>query len=302
MSKKMRRYGVIGLMTAAVVATIAVTRNSVGNQPATADGEHSSHAQMNGLDHSSMPGMSHGDSHGEHGSTASAVTTQASLTASGTLTVNQPSKLTIAVQDAQGKAISKFDTFQEKLMHLIVVSNDLQVFQHLHPMYKGNGLFEVETALPQAGTYTLISDYKPAGKAEAVSMMKAQVPGTPPATPAINLERSKTINATKVDLSLSTPTVKAGQEVTIALDLRDKNNQPIQDLKPYLGEQGHLVILKQSQNLSRADYIHAHAMKGAPQGRVAFMTTFPQPGKYKLWGQFNRGGKIVVSDFWIDVQ
>lgn len=226
----------------------------------------------------------------------------ATLTTSGNLTVNRPSKLTIAVQDAQGKAISKFDTFQEKLMHLIVVSNDLQIFQHLHPTHKGNGLFEVETALPQAGTYTLISAYKPAGEAEAVSLMKAQVPGTPPTTPAINLERSKMSDATKVDLSLLAPTVKAGQEVTIAFSLQDKNNQPIQDLKPYLGEQGHLVILKQSQDLSRANYIHAHAMRGSPQGRAAFMTTFPQPGKYKLWGQFNRGGKIVVADFWVDVQ
>ena len=106
----MRRYGVIGLMTAATVATIAVTRNSVGNQPATADSEHSSHAQMNGMEHSSMPGMSHDDAHGEHGSNANAVTTQATLTTSGNLTVNQPSRLTIAVQDAQGKAISKFET------------------------------------------------------------------------------------------------------------------------------------------------------------------------------------------------
>jgi len=35
-------------------------------------------------------------------------------------------------------------------MHLIAVSDDLQVFQHLHPGYKGNGRFEVETQFPQA--------------------------------------------------------------------------------------------------------------------------------------------------------
>jgi hypothetical protein len=42
-------------------------------------------------------------------------------------------------------------------------------------------------------------------------------------------------------------------------------------------------------------------VKDAPNNKVSFMTSFPQPGKYKLWGQFNRNGKIVVADFWIYV-
>lgn len=187
-------------------------------------------------------------------------------------------------------------------MHLIVVSDDLQVFQHLHPTYKGNGRFEVETTLPQSNNYTLFSDYKPAGQSEEVSILKTSVPGTPPATLNINLTRTKTTNATKVNLAFSEPNLKADQEVTMKFDLRDKtSNQPIQDLKPYLGEQGHLVILKESSPLTKANYIHAHALKGTPVGQVEFMTKLPDPGRYKLWGQFNRDGKIVVADFWVNV-
>jgi hypothetical protein len=26
-----------------------------------------------------------------------------------------------------------------------------------------------------------------------------------------------------------------------------------------------------------------------------------KPGKYKMWRQFNRGGKIVIADFWVNV-
>ncbi|MGV0028705.1 hypothetical protein [Phormidesmis priestleyi] len=37
-------------------------------------------------------------------------------------------------------------------------------------------------------------------------------------------------------------------------------------------------------NLTRADYVHAHAMKGEPVGRLEFMAKSPQPGKYKMWG------------------
>ncbi len=75
----------------------------------------------------------------------------------------------------------------------------------------------------------------------------------------------------------------------------------IKDLQPYLGEKGHLVIIKNSQKLTKSDYIHAHALKNSPTGEIDFATSFPQPGKYKLWLQFNRNGKINTADFWVNV-
>ncbi|APB34386.1 hypothetical protein GlitD10_2060 [Gloeomargarita lithophora Alchichica-D10] len=229
-------------------------------------------------------------------------TTQAKLAVAGVVVPSKPITFTIDVQDSKGKAITQFDVFQEKLMHLIVVSNDFQVFQHLHPTHKGNGRFEVETTLPQAGNYTLVSDYKPAGQNETVSVLQVPVPGTPASSPTVDLKREKSVETTNVVLSFSEPTVKVGQEVVLTFALHEvATHQPVTDLKPYLGEAGHLVVLKQSTPLTREDYIHAHAIKGIDEGKVKFMTTFPEPGKYKLWGQFNRNGQIVVADFWIDV-
>jgi hypothetical protein len=69
------------------------------------------------------------------------------------LKINRSKKLTILTQDTQGKGVTKFDAFQEKLIHLIVVSDDLQVFQHLHPKYQGNGLFTIDVTLPSPGPY-----------------------------------------------------------------------------------------------------------------------------------------------------
>jgi hypothetical protein len=34
---------------------------------------------------------------------------------------------------------------------------------------------------------------------------------------------------------------------------------------------------------------------------VAFHTMFPKPGRYKVWGQFKRGDKIIVAGFVVDV-
>jgi hypothetical protein len=226
---------------------------------------------------------------------------QAKLTVANTINSKNSVPLVIDIQDKNGKVINQFHQFQEKLMHLIVISDNLQYFNHIHPNYKGNGRFEVAANFPHPGSYTLFSDYKPAGQKEQVSVLKTQAPGKNLIPTKIDLNRNKTFADTKI--SFSTPTtVKADEEVHLIFKLQHPtSDRPIADLQPYLGEKGHLVILRQSSPLKATDYIHAHAMKSTPPGEVHFMTSFPQPGNYKLWGQFNRNGKIVTADFWVNV-
>lgn len=227
----------------------------------------------------------------------------AKLTVPSNIAPKTPVPLVIEVQNKEGKSIADFEKFQEQLMHLIVVSDNLQYFNHIHPTYKGNGRFEVQTHFPGSGGYTLFSDYKPAEKSEQVSVLKMQVPGPALALSKVDMATTKTLGNTKANLTFSQPQIKAGQGVNLIFNLQDaSSNQPLKDLQPYLGERGHLVILKQSSPLTKADYIHAHALKDTPAGEVHFMTSFPQPGKYKLWGQFNRNGQIVTADFWVNVE
>jgi hypothetical protein len=39
--------------------------------------------------------------------------------------------------------------------------------------------------------------------------------------------------------------------------------------------------------------------KGGPH--VSFRTSFPKPGLYKTWGQFQHKGKIIIADFILEV-
>ncbi len=250
---------------------------------------------MTNHDGHSMKNMNHENN--------SQITTKVKLTAPKSLSPNQPINLVIDIQDSTGKPVNKFDIFQEKIMHLIVVRDDLQFFDHIHPEYKENGRFEVTANFPESGNYTLFSDYKPAGNKENVSLMNITIPGTVPLPK--NLEKftkTKTISDTKVNLNISEKNIKAGQSVTLSFDLKDNKNQPIQDLQPYLGEKGHLVIVKSSSPLTSSDYIHAHAIKNTPDGKIEFHTKFPKPGTYKMWMQFNRNGQIKTADFWVNVE
>ncbi|MER3492212.1 MAG: hypothetical protein C4323_07670 [Mastigocladus sp. ERB_26_2] len=246
----------------------------------------------------------HHDQHSNNHNSSNHVSIQAKLTAPKNIIPNQPIPLVINIQDFQGKSISKFDKFQEQLMHLIIVSDDLKIFQHLHPNYKDNGRFEINNNFPEPNNYTIFSDYKPSGEQEQVTVMKITVPGSTPVPQELaKYSNTKILPDTKVNLNFSQPTLKAGEEVNLKFSLKDSgNNQAIKDLQPYLGEKGHLVIIKSSSPLTVSDYIHAHARKDSPDGQVDFLTSFPQAGTYKLWMQFNRNGKVNIADFWVNVQ
>jgi hypothetical protein len=241
----------------------------------------------------------HGSSHGgmRMPEAAGAETTIAKLTADN-IQSGAEANLVIDITAKNGQAIDKFETFQTKLMHLIIVSDNLQTFQHIHPIYKQKGRFEVQTNFPQGGNYTLVSDYKPVGKTEQVSLMQVKVTGKPAASATTDFTKIKSISDTKV--TLTTDSLKAGKETMLVFRMQQANGQPITDLQPYLGERGHLVIMKNSTPLTRADYIHAHAVRHGTGEEVHFMTIFPKAGKYKMWGQFNRNGKIVTADFWVN--
>lgn len=291
----------------AIVTTLSIIQGctqlaEVKEEPTMTTTAHANTAHAKETNHSHS--TTHITSHGEHGDNHAntSTSTQAKLTTTGVITPNMPTTLQIDVQDQNGNAIAQFDPFQEQVMHLIAVSDDLQVFQHLHPVYKGNGRFEVETQFPQPGNYTLFSDYQPTGQAEQVSVLKTQVAGNNPSTPEVSWSRTKTFNKTIVDFAPTQAIIRAGQEVVLQFNLQDATSyQPITDLQPYLGEKGHLVILRQSSKLTRENYIHAHAVHNTPTNQVHFATRFPHPGRYKLWGQFNRNGETITADFWVEV-
>ena len=246
------------------------------------------------------------DAHTQHGAHAAAPTEKlfkAQLTVPDEIRQGQSFPLTIHIQDSKGKSVSVFDVFQEKLMHLILVSDDLGFFSHLHPEHKGKGVFLIETSLPSAGRYTLFADYKPAGQQEQVSVLNASVKGAAKASGMTDTGKTETIlEDLKVSVRFFPKAVKANKEIILTFDVKQaSDSSPAKGFLPYLGEKGHLVIIKKSESLTAKDYIHAHALKEGEASEIQFAARFPEAGLYKLWCQFNHRGRILTADFWIQV-
>ncbi len=86
-----------------------------------------------------------------------------------------------------------------------------------------------------------------------------------------------------------------GGEATITFDLSDAAGKPVEDLQPYMGAMGHLVVLSGDGK----EYVHAHPAEAKPgtSSRVVFRAHIMKPGLYKGWGQFRRMDTVRVVPF-----
>lgn len=228
-----------------------------------------------------------------------------------TYTSNTPSTYSFSIVDDQGNTLKELDIVHEKIMHFIVVRKDLANFQHVHPEFNSaTGEFTLsDLVLPSDGEYRLFTDFTP-----SASMMDPngeKLPVTISQDVRVgNIANYKpqsigdTTNAKIFDgyqLTLITNPVNptTGSENKITFDIK-QDGKPVTDLEQYLGALGHSVILSEGD----LQFIHGHPVEDSskPQtGKVNFMVSFPEAGKYKVFTQFQRQGKITTTDFVVDV-
>lgn len=244
----------------------------------------------------------------------------------------QPTTLTFTVRDQLGSVVKDLQIVHEKPMHLLIVSTDLAEFYHVHPEQSPDGSYKVTHTFPNGGDYKLYADFTPKDSAQVVEQIDIKVAGQERAKVALLPDTTfeRTVEGLKVVMK-SSAEIKAGQELTLDFQAFDAaSSKPATDLQKYLGEMAHFVII--SEDLK--DFVHAHPMaKGekmdgmkmddkesadhADSGHehatiegtvtkpsaseVSAHTAFPRAGLYKLWAQFQRGGKVISVPFIVNV-
>lgn len=201
--------------------------------------------------------------------------------------------LTFRVLDpATGRPVKRFELVHEKLMHLFVVSENLQFFEHVHPEIQPDGSFRLTTRLPNGGMYRLLADYYPFGSVPQLTIETLYVSGDcPPAKIAPSLAPSQSKNLT-ASLRLDPEKPLAGLESKLFFTLN-----PADGLEPYLGAWGHMLAV--SEDL--VDLLHLHPFLADGGASVQFNVLFPRPGLYRIWTQFQRRGVVNTVSFTVPV-
>lgn len=224
------------------------------------------------------------------------------LTSLDNVQANKPVNLRYRIKDGVN-VVKDFAVSHEKLMHLILVRQDLQYFQHLHPEFdKTTGEFVVTVTFPADGRYRLFPDFtvlihgENKGVTLSFDMNVGNAAGFQMQMVVPESTSVKTVADYTIQYRFRHSPIKVGQETMYSLFVQ-KDGKVIKNLENYLGSSGHSVILKEGT----LDFIHTHALENMGKDRVEFRTMFPTTGRYKMFTQFQHEGKVMTTEYVVEV-
>lgn len=197
-------------------------------------------------------------------------------------------KISFVIKDSAGQAVTSFATVHEKQLHLIAVRRDLTGYQHLHPEMAPDGTWSVQTAISQPGVWRVFADFTALATGGAQSALTLgydiTIPGDyrPMALPAA--ARESTVEGQTVTYE---GTLNVGATAPLLFRV------PGATLEPYLGSFGHLVALR-DKDLA---YVHVHPEAQLSGGAVKFWMAAPSPGTYRMFFDYQVGGKVRTAEF-----
>jgi len=204
------------------------------------------------------------------------------------------------VDPTTNKTVKDFEIMHEKLYHLFLVSQDMQFFEHVHPIQQPDGTFNLEARFPHPGLYRVLSDFYPKNATPQLVARTLMVPGAGFKLQEAKLEPDVAPKQTEnlhVELQLDPPQPLAGFKTIMFFKLT-----PNDHIEQYIGAWAHLMIA--SQDL--IDMIHTHPIYVTDPDEGAYKLVqanmiFPRPGIYRVWIQFQRKGVVNTAAFNVPV-
>jgi hypothetical protein len=197
-------------------------------------------------------------------------------------------------------AHQSFAIAHEKPMHVIIVRSDLSGYQHVHPTMAADGTWSVPVTL-RSGDWRVVADSVPivgGTKTPTTIGYDLRVSGISDDIPLPEPSRTATVDGYGVEMKGH---VGAGHMDDLQLVLQ-RAGKPVTDIEPYLAAYGHLVAM----NAETLTFTHIHPANEVVPGKTAgpridFAAQVPEPGRYRMFFQFQIDGKVRTAEFTTDV-
>lgn len=222
------------------------------------------------------------------------------LTGSSSLTSGENVQLSFKpVNHHEPFAIVPLAVQHESAFHLIVLSEDLRLFQHLHPELQPDGTYNVTLTFPVGGDYLLVADYQPVGHAPIVDKIPVQVKGGNTGKPVEDTTETlvSVADGFRVSIEATLPFLSGAHSLIPIRIERDNKAVTAADITPYLGAVAHMILVSKTDK----DFLHIHPEAGTDYPVVGH-TLFSKPDIYRMWVQFQVGDHLHTADFTLDVK
>jgi hypothetical protein len=214
--------------------------------------------------------------------------------------------LAFRVVGPDGRPAAGYAPLQDRPLHLYVVREDLQHYQHLHPELVGD-TWTASVRVPDGGVYRAYAEFLPQ---ERAGLGHATVLGTrfiiagdtravPVPAPAA---RASTGGFTVRRLDGTAP-VPADRPAALRFQVVDRGGRPAPNLQPYLGAYAHVSSFDvYTQAITHLHPVVSASAGGPPvDGTLTFHARFTGRGEQRLFLQFQAGGQVRQAAFTLTV-
>lgn len=229
--------------------------------------------------------------------------------------------LVFYVKDSTGKPVQDLAITHDRILHIIIISEDFSVFSHIHPEdfgsttpdMKKQARFPIRYTFTKAGKYLIAVDGA-VKDTHFSKLLSLNVSGEPTmGAMKKDFSREKKFNGYQVTLTSLPQHLRAGQEAHLTYSIK-KDGKPVTELEPYLAAPMHIAIV--SSDLK--NFIHAHgevpgtssthhhdAHGAVPHHfgpTIEAHVVFPAKGLYQIFSEVKHQGKVLVSEFTVEVE
>jgi len=235
----------------------------------------------------------------------------------------KPFTLKIALHDKNGRPINDLQISHERILHVILISEDLEEFKHVHPedskdfvIGTQTNVFEIPITVSKAGRYRVLVDAARETIGEVFDLGWITV-GTVrddkiSDTIKKDLTRDRIFDGYRVMLRTDPNVLVSSKESHLNYYI-EKDGSSVSNTEQYLGADMHLAIM--SIDLSTMIHTHGTKEKLDNQGllpkyksinvseasKIDAHYIFPYPGLWKIYGQLQHQGRVVTTDFMVEV-
>jgi hypothetical protein len=222
-----------------------------------------------------------------------------------------------------------------KLMHMFLIREpDLDVFAHVHPLARQPlEAFDLDVPPLPAGRYRVYGDIVHESGYAQTLVATAEL--SDPPTPADRTASSdpddswfaasrapegassvfRSEDGTTVVWERGAEPLRAGVERVLRFSVRNPDGSPAA-LEPYMGMIGHVVVARVEggvfahlhpsgsvsmaalQKFTGSGPAHAgHVQPAVSSGELSTLYAFPRPGRYRMWAQVKRAGRVMTAGF-----
>ncbi|HYE60199.1 MAG TPA: hypothetical protein VEA18_03380 [Candidatus Kapabacteria bacterium] len=201
-----------------------------------------------------------------------------------------PTPVTFFVLTPNGDVARHFDIVHEKALHLIAVRQDLQWFEHIHPVFNtSTGEFSTMLAFPTDGPYRLFADFRPTESDPQVIPFDISVGDPEKYIPERLHDMNTVVMVDDYEVTLNIPkTIYPNTDISYSVTIK-REGKEVTDMEPYLGAKGHSVIVREDT----LDYLHIHP----DSDTLSFHTSFPSYGIYRIFIEFKHRGIVHTAAF-----